>query len=225
MELLKTIRNEYQKALLQDVKSIRAIKGLDDDKLKNWWYREKMTDKTFKRLTEKTITLKELKQAMIKKATKQNKKLMDEKIQRVEIAKSNEPVKWGKIDIYTNYSRYWGYSPKGEYKNGFFYKAFGAVGGCGYDKNSTLSADMLNSDNNFKSYFYNFIEKKHINKKNILKKLGYGVTMSRGIPYFEGGVGLECHIKILKNLGFNVTVNYNKVSTTIIFEAKKQIKH
>lgn len=224
MEILKTIRREYQKALKQDVKSIKDIKSLEDDKLKNWWYREKMTGKTKRLLNDKQITLKDLKQALIKKATKDNEKLMNEKIERVTTAKSNEPIRWGKIDIYQNYSRTWGYSPKGEYKNGFFYKEFGAVGGCGYDKNSTLSADMLNNDNNFKSYLYRFIEKKHINNKNIGKKLGYGIRLSRGVPYFEGGVGLECHIKILKNLGFKVTENYNKVSTTIIFQTKTKTK-
>lgn len=217
MELAKQIKTEYQKELKRTIKEIRAIKTLEDEKLKNWWYQEKMTAKTFKLWKENKITLKDLKNAMIKKATKENNNRMQKKLQKVEFIKTQEPIKHGVLNIYTNYSRTWGYSPKGDYRNGFFYKELGAVGGCGYDKQSTLSADFLNADNNFMAYLYNYIEKKHISKKNIVKKLGYGINMSYGLPYFEGGVGLSCHIRILKNLGFKVVENYNKLSITVNF--------
>lgn len=218
MEILKTLKREYQKELKESIKSIKELKGLTDEKLKNWWYQEKMTAKTFKLWKENKITLKDLKNAMIKKAKKENEKRLNQKIEKVSFIKTQQPAEWGKIEIYDNYSRTWGYCPKGEYKNGFFYKSFGAVGGCGYDKDSTLSAEMLNNDKNFLAFLYQYIEKKHINNKNIGEKLGYGIRLFRGVPYFEGGVGLNCHIRILKKLGFKVVENYNKVSTTVYFE-------
>lgn len=221
MEILKGIKKEYQQESKRVTKDIKNIKSLQDDKLNNWWYKEKMTAKTYKLYQEKNITLQELKKAMIKKALKEIEKRQTEKIAKLQKVESHERIKHGVINIYTNYSRTWGYSPKGEYKNGFFYKEFGSVGGCGYDKNSTLSAAMLNNDFNFLKYLYEYIEKHNINKKNISKKLGYGIRLSYGLPYFEGGVGLECHINILKKLGFKVFTTYNKTSITVDFQNYK----
>ena len=63
---------------------------------------------------------------------------------------------------------------------------------------------MFNEDVNLMSYIFNYCEKHAINRDNIQKKLGYGISIFNGVVHFDGGVGVECHISILKKLGFNV---------------------
>jgi hypothetical protein len=113
-----------------------------------------------------------------------------------------------KIEWYNN--RVWGYCPKGDYYGANGYKYIGGVTGCGYDKLSSWTAKAFNQDNILKSYIFNFCEKHHINKDNIRKKLGYGINIFHGQPYFDGGVGLSSHINVLKNLGFKVVNDEGK---------------
>jgi hypothetical protein len=76
---------------------------------------------------------------------------------------------------------------------------------------------MLNADVNLMSYLYHFVEKNNINKDNIGSKLGYGIRIYDGQPYFEGAVGVECHKRILERLGFKVEHFETKHSDIITF--------
>ena len=46
---------------------------------------------------------------------------------------------------------------------------------------------------------------------------GYGSGYFE-LPAFEGGVGIECHVDILKRLGFKVTKTGNNTTTVLIVE-------
>ena len=113
-----------------------------------------------------------------------------------------------KIDWYRNNT--WGYCPKGEYWSDFGYSYIGGVTGCGYDKTSTWTAKAFNKDKFLKAYISHFVEKKHITRKNIREKLGYGIHIYNGQISFDGGVGISSHIEILKNLGFRVDYQSGK---------------
>ena len=72
------------------------------------------------------------------------------------------------------------------------------TGGWGYDKASSASAGVLNQ-----SPFLKVLYDARVKKK----KLPYGASLNEGtkfLPYFEGGVGIECHNDILKACGYDV---------------------
>lgn len=83
----------------------------------------------------------------------------------------------------------------GEYKKEFSAHA----GGCGYDKLSTVLADLFNKF--CKGMLYRARHKQNC---------PYGVHMEKGNYYFEGGVGLESYKEIAKFLGFKVQIGRSK---------------
>lgn len=79
--------------------------------------------------------------------------------------------------------------------------------GCGYDKESSAAAKVLNASPSIMAQIYAIVED---NKKEFVenpygtgnyKGLCYGIG-GGSVPYFEGGVGIECHIKALENAGY-----------------------
>jgi len=92
-------------------------------------------------------------------------------------------------------SKTWGSNPRA-YTNAGFESS--SIGGCGYDKLSTATAQALNSNLSILKLLY---EKKN---DNIMTDnhtlLGYG--SGYGIrPSFEGGVGDNCHVSICDIIG------------------------
>lgn len=73
------------------------------------------------------------------------------------------------------------------------------TGGWGYDKASSASAVVLNASPQFMRILMDARAKK--------KKLPYGAQLKNGepwFPYWEGGVGIECHNHILEVSGYDV---------------------
>jgi hypothetical protein len=149
------------------------------------------------------------------------------------------------ITIEWNKSRMWGYNPKARdnYNN-----ESDSISGCGYDKQSTATAQILNQhkdllkllflskerainlyDNNImvEHEYYNndnikVFKKEEASQNDINRKfLGYG--SGYGVfPKFEGGVGVSCHINILNKLGLTVThISNSKHSDVFIIRIKE----
>jgi hypothetical protein len=76
------------------------------------------------------------------------------------------------------------------------------TGGYGYDKHSTALAKILNLHDTILRKMYLAKDKKI--KESNSDALGYGAGYGV-LPYFEGGVGSSCHVKILRGLGYEVT--------------------
>ena len=79
--------------------------------------------------------------------------------------------------------------------------------GWGYDKESSAASDVLNASPSIMAQIYAIVED---NKLEFVenpfgtgnyKGLCYGIG-GGSIPYFEGGVGIECHIKALESAGY-----------------------
>lgn len=187
---------------------------------KNWYYRQLLSKKQLENIN--TISEKELKNILKMAIAKYYEKELKSALKKIEAIKSNDFnfCQWGVCSIDWVNNRTWGYCPRGEYRNGHDHKEYRSVTGCGYDKLSTLTADMFNEDMFLRSYIANYIEKHAINKDNIREKLGYGIRIINGRPHFDGGVGVSCHIAILKKLGFKVVHNETKRSDYIEFERK-----
>lgn len=190
--------------------------------LSGWYYREKLTDTIIKNVNSDKYDLKQAKEVISKRLikfydNKINKVLADiESIKKVD----KSACRWGQCMIDWNRNATWGNCPKGSYRNGHAFADYKSVTGCGYDKLSTLTANMFNDDKYLMSFILDYCEKHNITNDNIRERLGYGIRLSSisGLPYFEGAVGVECHKSILKKLGFKVIHNETKKSDFIEFE-------
>lgn len=190
--------------------------------LSGWYYREKMTDTIIKNVNSDKYDLKQAKEVISKRLNKfydnkLNKVLADiESVKKVD----KSACRWGQCMIDWNRNATWGNCPKGSYRNGHAFTDYKSVTGCGYDKLSTLTANMFNNDKYLISFILDYCEKHNITNDNIRERLGYGIRLSSvsGLPYFEGAVGVECHKSILKKLGFKVIHNETKKSDFIEFE-------
>ena len=74
-----------------------------------------------------------------------------------------------------------------------------SVGGCGYDKESTAAAQVLNQCPEALKPLY-AAKDAHMSE-NSHKAIGYGAGYAAR-PYFEGGVGISCFRSIYENLGY-----------------------
>lgn len=215
MKLEKQAEKGLKKQLKELITRIKACKSLFDIE-QSWTTRELLTNLRLEQLKNGKLSIKEAKEIMLKKAMKNYEKELAKRLQHIEAIKKAEPIKWGTCDI--EWSR--GGNPSGEYRNGFNYGNYGGIGGYGYDKLSTLTANMFNSDLHLLHVVAEYIEKHNINKDNIRERLGYGVYIFNGKIYFDGGVGFSCHRNILEKLGYKVEWHETRHADFIHFEKK-----
>lgn len=76
------------------------------------------------------------------------------------------------------------------------YKYNTGAGGWGYDKGSTVLANVFNEF--CKGMLYRAMRKRNC---------PYGIHMEKGNYHFEGGVGIDCYYDIAKFLGFKVSAD------------------
>lgn len=107
-------------------------------------------------------------------------------------------------------SRTWGYTAKASDNFGH---VSDVASGCGYDKASTATAGVLNQILPILKRLY-LAKDKEAAKANH-EALGYGSGYGV-LPYFEGGVGVSCHVDILKRLGYSVT--WGNIDVIVISE-------
>lgn len=200
--LIKLLKQEIKKSYKTFLKILSERKNnIKDFDMPS--YKEDMTTKQLKVFNEYKennnikLALKIVKQSR----KKYYAKLFKRKLKRIEEISNASDFKYSVCDIDWVRNSTWGYCPRGTYRNGYNFKNYRSITGCGYDKLSTLTANMFNEDLSLMKLVCNKLYRYNINKNNIQDELGYGIRISYGVPYFEGAVGIECHIKILKNLG------------------------
>jgi hypothetical protein len=131
---------------------------------------------------------------------KKEKRLNEELTQIKEVEKAKDFSGEFIITLEWKKSRMWGMNPRAYTNYGFVGES---IGGCGYCKTSTATAQALNSNLSILKLMYlkkNELLKQGLNKDEIKNKIGYGCGYSI-IPRFEGGVGVSSHENILKGLG------------------------
>ena len=168
-------------------------------------------------LTEKQRqkTEAEQKAIIIKKEHKRIDKKAAAILTRIVEIENTTPNAGFKIDVDWKKSAAWGYCPNANIYSWNYeasHRATAKAGGCGYDKLSSVTADLLNSDNSILHIVLTAYEKATAadNTINDIRNiLGYGISgnIIDGLQLFDGGVGVDCHIAILKKLGYNVTHN------------------
>lgn len=202
----------------KDVETMEQLKCSID----SWYYKEKLTPAIIRNIRNgKYATLREAKAVIYKRLQKFYDNKLTKILEEIAELKAINPksCNWGECAIDWTKNSTWGNCPRGSYRNGHAYSEYRSVTGCGYDKLSTLTARMFNEDKCLMSYILHFVECYNITQDNIRERLGYGIRISNtGMPYFEGAVGIECHKRILQNLGFKVTHNETRKSDFISFE-------
>lgn len=200
--LIKLLKQEIKESYKTFLKILSEKKnGIKDFDLPS--YKEDMTAKQLKVFNEcKKNNDIELALKIIKQSRKKYyAKLFKRKVKRIEEIVNANDFRYSVCDIDWVRNSTWGHCPRGTYRNGYKTKIYRSITGYGYDKLSTLTANMFNEDTTLMKLVCNELYKHNINKNNIQDKLGYGIRIFYGVPYFECAVGVECHIKILKNLG------------------------
>lgn len=154
------------------------------------------------------FTAEELKAYLIEREQKQVYKDIEVKANDVKTVFGAGKLISVKIQIEWVRSRTWGANPKGEMwvyfenKEGNRESAYfqcGGIGGCGYDKTSTATANLLNQS--IECLKPLFVKKNKATDKHNHELLGYGAGYGL-LPRFEGGVGVNCHKRIFEALGY-----------------------
>ena len=110
-------------------------------------------------------------------------------ITRIEKEKNQKPVNYIKINIEWKDSRTYGSTPhcsaKVSFKDGSSTTSpIYTTSGCGYDKESTVVADVFNAYLKYKLWKL---------KDNTDKKHPYGISTYKDGVYFDGGIGINCY--------------------------------
>ena len=159
----------------------------------------------------------------IKRMLKETEKEREKGIEKLKAAEAAPDIVSINIDIEWTKSRTWGYNPHAEQTNSHeTRRTFGSATGCGYDKRSAAAAEALNQSAAVLKILYTLKENGLRNGQNDHSStactrhdnreiIGYGAGYSV-IPYFEGGVGIECFVSILKKAGFTLHSHSGKTS-------------
>lgn len=131
---------------------------------------------------------------------RQIKNRMKKEELKEEEEKNQRKVKEMTINIEWKKSPTWGFCPKAyakiEYEDGYGESETHRASGCGYDKESTVIADVFNETLKYK--LWDLAENKDIDRK----KVPYGIRLDdEYYHYFEGGVGTSCYYRIVEFLG------------------------
>lgn len=185
-----------------------------------WFIKKRFTKKELKELCSKSYE--QIIKANTKKVMEEYKKTLEQTKRKIEkICLANIPnfisvsVEWYK-------SRTWSANPQAEVRTGENYHISRKVGGCGYDKESTATAECFNNDLEILKIALISLYKKEHSKKYLGS--GYGATIDLWGVSFSGGVGFNCHESIITNSGYyKVTArNSGKMFNTYYFDNIKR---
>lgn len=131
---------------------------------------------------------------------------------RIEAERNQKPVKSLTITIEWRKSRTWGHNPTAsgriEYADGTWGQTADAhASGCGYDKESTVIADLFNQCLKYKLWALTEEQAAGGHGTGDTGKAPYGITRYYGNRYFAGGIGTSCYYKICEYLGGTFTRN------------------
>lgn len=125
---------------------------------------------------------------------------------RIEAERNQKPVKRLTIVIEWKKSRTWGNNPVAtgtiEYTDGTFGEAGAArASGCGYDKESTVIADLFDRCLRYKLWALTEEQIKGGHGSNDRGPAPYGINCYNGRRSFAGGIGTNCYYRICEYLG------------------------
>lgn len=127
---------------------------------------------------------------------------------RIEAERNQKPVKTITINIEWIKSRTWGYNPHAEaaveYWDGSFERVQGfKCSGCGYDKESTVIAEIFNRFLKYKLYEIEALDAKWTIKHTPSDKRPrpYGICIRNAWRDYAEGIGTSCYSNISEYIG------------------------
>lgn len=201
--LIKAIETEQKTRLSEFITGLESINELTG--LSSWIYTD-LLPKSKKMQSFNTVG--EAKAYLIERKQKQVYKSIEREAAKITAIKNAGKLISARIQVEWKKSRMWGMNPSAEMwvqftnKEGQQDSAYfvsGSIGGCGYDKLSTATAQVLNQCNEALKMLYT-AKNKAIDTKNH-ELIGYGSGYGI-LPSFEGGVGVDCHKRIFEKLGY-----------------------
>lgn len=178
------------------VKQVKAVNEI----LNNWVFSDLLTDTQKRNLKSEKLSLNDCKKILIEKNTAKEIKNALKVKARKELILSQSELKNCTINVEWTTSRTWGANPKGNISyctvepGSYQYFQGRSIFGCGYCKQSTSVADVLNE----------CLPALKLVLKNA-KKLPYGVQLdSDNLPRFNGGVGVECYVSFFNAIGYDM---------------------
>ena len=218
--LEQRIRAKYDGYFKEDVARIEKDENI---------LRDRSTDLRWAQYEAGTIT----KEQLIEMATIRVWKKMD-KERSAELQKLNGIEKAGAlidatITIEWKRSSMWGNNPTAEMRISYSkdgHKEYrringSSIGGCGYDKESTAAAQVVNQSYECLKLFADAKEKALRKDKDATNETALGYGAGYGIvPALHGGVGMDCFLRIFQKLGYK-TEKTASGKTFDVYEIKK----
>lgn len=192
--LAKAIVSENYKNNAYKLELIDNLDNTDVSKL-DW----RLSDLLTAGQKKKQFSLEELKEVLKSRNKKAQEKRNIKDLENLNFA-NLEDIETLTINVEWKRSQMWGMNPTAEaYVNGIGYVSSGSIGKCGYDKQSTAVAKVLNQVPQFIKKLYELKENNVETKNRDLFGYGSGYGV---LPSFEGGVGVSCYNSIFNAIGY-----------------------
>lgn len=143
-----------------------------------------------------------------RKVARQQEREAAKELARIESEKNQKPVKRMVINIEWKKSRTWGNCPRAyaelHFHDGSFHRTEDSyyASGCGYDKESTVIAEIFNDFMKYKLWNLTPEQRKGGNGSGDDGKAPYGIHVySDNRPHFGGGIGTNCYYAIARYIG------------------------
>lgn len=208
----KRIRKELEKETAANLKAAKAfiLNGAQSsyEGAKDAGIRRYLTATAWSKYTAGEITRAEAIAKSTKRAERGAAKTYAANLAKIEEVENAPTLYSFTVQTEWKRSRIWGRNPSTRiniHTATGWTATLGAAGGCGYDKASAAIADALNASPAILKVLYtaeeNRLKSKEYRKHSRREVVGYGSGYG-ALPYFEGGVGVNCFAFIFNNAGF-----------------------
>lgn len=202
--LITLISNENAKQITEFTAFLNECKTVEDI-LNKWNISQYMT----KGAKAKEWEFEDLKAYVLKRYANAKDKNLLKKVSEISTVFESGDFVSAKIVVEWKKSATWGSNPNAELwlsfknkqgDNDSLYFQSGSISGCGYDKQSTAVARVLNQANPILKELYLLKDKSPSTDNREL--FGYGSGYG-SLPSIEGGVGVSCYPSIFDKIGFD----------------------
>lgn len=204
---LKKVNESYKECVKRAEKreNITEYYQTKEKLLDAWFIKARFTKKELKELCSKSYE--QIIKADTEKVIESYKKTLEETKSNIEKICIATIPNFISITVEWHKSKTWGANPQAEVRTGENYHVSRKVGGCGYDKESTATAECFNDDFGILKIALISLYKKEHSKKYLGS--GYGATIDLWGVSFSSGVGFNCHESIITNSGYYKVTSRN----------------
>lgn len=190
----KAIAAHEKKTLAEFNEKIETMTA--EEILDSWYYREQATPKVFEALKatapEEKPAADIIKKIEAKKA-RQEAKRTAARLDKLAAAEAAHSVTAFNVIVEFHRSRTWGWNPHATVR-GWARVTEDSASGCGYDKESAAIAGAMNANPEIMRILYDHAETG--------EDFPYSVHTFAGLPFFDGGCGVECFRAVFAACGY-----------------------